>query len=201
MPYFQPMNFLAHIYLSNNNDRIKIGNFIADAVRNKNLPEYHQETQLGIKLHWAIDDFTDHHPVVKKSKELLYNEHGKYAAVLVDIFYDHYLAKNWSKYSQENLGDFVDNFYNLLQKNKADLPDRIQQMLPYMVRYNWLYNYQFLDGIEKVLGGMSRRASFKNRMNLGVVDLKKHYSTFEEHFNIFFPELETFVVEKTKELS
>ena len=194
------MNFLAHIHLSGENDDIKIGNFIADSVRTKDLPRFTEDIQLGIKLHWAIDNFTDHHDVVKESKALLYDEHHKYGAVLVDIFYDHYLARDWQKHSSEKLDLFVEYFYQLLRDRKEELPERINQMLPYMVRYNWLYNYQFLDGIERVLGGMSRRASFENKMNLGTRALKEHYKTFENHFNAFYPELETFVAEKKVEL-
>ncbi len=194
------MNFLAHIHLSGNNDDIKIGNFIADSVRTKDLPRFTKDIQLGIQLHWAIDNFTDHHEVVKESKALLYEEYHKYGAVLVDIFYDHYLARDWSKRSDKNLDVFVDYFYQLLRDRKAELPERIKQMLPYMVKYNWLYNYQFLEGIERVLGGMSRRASFKNNMNHGTKALKKHYTEFENHFNIFYPELEAFVANKKEEL-
>jgi acyl carrier protein phosphodiesterase len=193
------MNFLAHIHLSGENDDIKIGNFIADSVRTKDLPNFTEDIQLGIKLHWAIDNFTDHHEVVKKSKALLYDEHHKYGAVLVDIFYDHYLARDWANYSNEDLGDFVNYFYQLLKDRKEELPERITQMLPYMIRYNWLYNYQFLDGIEKVLGGMGRRASFKNRMHLGTNALKEHYETFGSHFKLFYPALEAFVKNKKEE--
>ena len=193
------MNFLAHIHLSGENDNIKIGNFIADSVRTKDLPRFIPDIQLGIKLHWAIDDFTDHHEVVKKSKALLYDEHHKYGAVLVDIFYDHYLARDWVDYSTEELGAFVNYFYQLLQDRKEELPERINHMLPYMVKHNWLYNYQFLDGIERVLGGMSRRASFENKMNLGTRALKEHYDTFGSHFKQFYPELETFVQNKKQE--
>ena len=194
------MNFLAHIHLSGENDDIKIGNFIADSVRTKDLPNFTPDIQLGIKLHWAIDDYTDHHEVVKESKALLYDEHHKYGAVLVDIFYDHYLARDWAQFSNEDLGVFVNHFYKLLSDRKQELPERINFMRPYMVRYNWLYNYQFLEGIERVLGGMSRRASFENKMNLGTNALKEHYETFGEHFKLFYPYLEKFVTHKKQEL-
>ena len=102
-------------------------------------------------------------------------------------------------YSKEDLSDFVNHFYQLLKDRKEELPERITQMLPYMIRYNWLYNYQFLDGIEKVLGGMGRRASFKNRMHLGTNALKEHYETFGSHFKLFYPALEAFVKNKKEE--
>lgn len=194
------MNFLAHIHLSGPNDDFKIGNFIADTVRTKDLPRFTRDIQLGIQLHWAIDEFTDHHAVVKESKALLYDEHHKYGAVLVDIFYDHYLARDWAKHSDEDLGEFVEHFYKLLKDRQNELPIRINHMRPYMVKYNWLYNYQYLEGIERVLDGMSRRASFKNRMNLGTRALQEHYDSFEKHFNAFYPELEAFVEKKKPEL-
>jgi acyl carrier protein phosphodiesterase len=187
--YIQAMNFLAHIHLSGDNKEIKIGNFIADSVRKKDLENFSPQIQLGIHLHWAIDEFTDHHPTVNLSKELIYEDYHKYSAVLVDIYYDHYLAKNWSNYSNEDLRFFVNDFYHLMKEANPELPQNIQRMLPYMVRYDWLFNYQFISGIDQVLGGMSRRASFKNSMHKGARSLEKHYEEFKKHLEEFYPEL------------
>ena len=102
------MNFLAHIYLSGDNDLIKIGNFMADGIRGKQYENYPLEIQKGIILHRAIDTFTDAHPIFRQSTKRLHNNYHHYAGVIVDILYDHFLAKNWNKYSDEKLEDFVD---------------------------------------------------------------------------------------------
>ena len=184
------MNFLAHIYLSYNNPEIQIGNFIADSVRSKQLENYTPEIKKGVLLHWEIDRYTDQHDVVKESKKLLYPKYGKYAAVLVDIFYDHYLAKNWLDYNTRPLDQEVQEFYSLLDRRKEELPENIQKMLPFMKRENWLYNYQFIEGMDNVLKGMGRRATFNSKMEEGVQELQLFYTDFEQHFLDFFPDLE-----------
>ena len=193
------MNFLAHIYLSYGNSNIEIGNFIADSVRRSQLDNYIPEIKKGVLLHWKIDQFTDSHPTVMKSKKLLYPKYGKYAAVLVDIFYDHYLAKKWNLYSTIPLETSVQNFYSLLEFRKAELPENIQRMLPFMKSEDWLYNYQFFEGMQNVLHGMSRRASFESKMEQGVEELKLYYTDFEEHFLSFFPDLENMAKAYLKE--
>jgi acyl carrier protein phosphodiesterase len=104
------MNFLAHIYLSGDNYLIKIGNFMADGIRGKQFKNYPQEVQKGIVLHRAIDTFTDAHPVFRQSTKKLHSRYHHYAGVIVDVFYDHFLAKNWANYSDENLADYVNHF-------------------------------------------------------------------------------------------
>lgn len=183
------MNFLAHIYLSFDDPEIQVGNFIADSVRESQLDQFHPKVQKGVRLHWEIDRYTDSHPVVKESKKLLYDRYSKYAAVLVDIFYDHYLARDWGNYHEKELGEYTQSFYRHITSVKSELPDRIQHMIPYMVQDDWLYNYQHLDGMRRVLGGMSRRASFESGMEKGVEDLQRHDAAFEQHFQTFFPDL------------
>ncbi len=183
------MNFLAHIYLSFDDDEITLGNFMADSIRGnkyKHLPERVQE---GIFLHREIDTFTDAHPIPKKSSKKLHYNYGHYSRVIVDIYYDHFLAKNWDTYSDEPLAHFVDRFYNLLADNYAILPARVKGMMPYMISDNWLLNYGNLEGIGKVLNGMNRRTKNKSRMNFAIIDLEEHYDVFEAEFNAFFVEL------------
>ena len=105
------MNFLAHIYLSGDNDFIKIGNFMADSIKGDNYNNYPEYIRKGILLHRSIDSFTDLHPVFRKSKHRLHDRYGHYSGVIMDIFYDHFLAKNWSNYSEIPLEKYVFNFY------------------------------------------------------------------------------------------
>jgi acyl carrier protein phosphodiesterase len=190
------MNFLAHIYLSFGDDEITIGNFIADSIRGNKYKHLPDRIQKGILLHREIDTFTDSHPIAKISSKRLHNNYSHYSRVIVDIFYDHFLAKNWKQYSDTPLELFVENFYDLLQDNITILPDSTKRMIPYMISDNWLLNYAELDGISRVLSGMNRRTNNKSKMNYAILDLEKGYDAFEHEFTTFFTELEAFSKQK-----
>jgi acyl carrier protein phosphodiesterase len=195
------LNFLAHLYLSKENTNILIGNFIADHIKGNKFTHFHPEIQQGIVLHRHIDTFTDAHEIVRKSKRRLHKRYGHYAGVIIDIFYDHYLAKNWSTYSAIPLDVYVQSVYTLLQKNVDILPEKTQHLLPYMLQYDWLYNYQFKEGIAVVLTGMNRRTKGKSQMHLAIEDLENLHQEFEEDFTLFFEDLRIFSDQKLKELN
>jgi acyl carrier protein phosphodiesterase len=187
------MNYLAHLYLSGNNHEIMIGNFIADHVKGKQIELFDEEIVKGIKLHRLIDEFTDTHKVVEQSKIRLRSEFGKYSPVIVDVFYDHYLAVKWEQYHHEDLSLYADNFYTLLNNNHHRLPIRTQQMIQYMIPQNWLLNYKTIAGINKTLTGMSKRTKFESKMDVAAIYLDRYYSEFENEFNEYFEELRTYV--------
>ena len=190
------MNFLAHIYLSGNNKQIKIGNFIADAVKGKNYKNYDATIQKGILLHRKIDSFTDTHSIVRVSKNRLHQRYKHYDGVIIDILYDHFLAKNWADYSQTPLKKYAKNFYNLLNSNYEILPEKIQQFLPHMIKGDWLYNYSTIEGIEKVLKGMDKRTKNKSQMYLAIEDLNLYYTELNDDFTTFFKDLQDFCSEE-----
>lgn len=194
------MNFLAHLYLSKSNKNILIGNFIADAVKGKKHNDYLKEIQIGILLHREIDNYTDNHIVTKISMNRLNPRYRHYKGVIIDILYDHFLAKNWHQYSAIPLEIFAKNTYDFLLENIEIFPPRAQHILPYMIEYNWLVSYASLEGIEKVLQGMNRRTKGISKMDLAIEDLKLNYNEFENDFNIFFKDLEQFTIEKTNYL-
>lgn len=195
------MNFLAHLYLSQNQTNVMIGNFIADHIKGKAFENYNKEIQLGIWLHRAIDEFTDTHPIVKQSKERLDAIYRHYDGVIIDIFYDHFLAKNWEKYHPTKLNDFVQQMNTLFFQISSELPLKTQRFITYMIEYNMLYNYQFLPSIERVLIGMNQRSKGKSHMHLAINDLQKNYIDFEKDFTLFFTDLIQFSAIKYKELS
>jgi acyl carrier protein phosphodiesterase len=195
------MNFLAHIYLSGDNKNIIIGNFIADGIRGKDYKKYSKDIQTGILLHREIDTFTDAHKTVRQSTKRLHKNYSHYSGVIVDILYDHFLAKNWSTYNTEPLATYVDEFYDTLEDNFDVLPTRIQRMMPYMIANNWLVSYASIDGIAKVLVGMNRRTQNKSQMNLAIRELEEFYDEFENEFTSFFDELIPFANNKLKLLS
>ncbi|MEO9871748.1 acyl carrier protein phosphodiesterase [Ekhidna sp.] len=187
------MNFLAHLLLSKDNEKEMVGNFIGDFVKGSQLESYDQEIQLGIKLHRSIDEYTDNHPIVLKSKIRLREKFRHYAPVIVDIFYDHFLAKKWSSFSNEPLMDFTLRFYELMKGYYPIIPKGVVNMLRYMKEGNWLFNYQFIEGIDKALTGMSRRTKFESKMEHASVALEENYNEFENEFLLFFPHLQKHV--------
>ena len=194
------MNFLAHIYLSGDNDLIKIGNFMADGIRGKQFENYPLEIQKGIILHRSIDTFTDAHPVFRQSTKRLHQNYHHYAGVIVDVLYDHFLAKNWKNYSDEKLTEFVDRFYQSLVNNKQLLSDRTVTIMPIMFKENWLVAYESIDGIKHILTQMDRRTKNQSNMRFAVQDLTDFYSEFENEFTTFFKELVVFSNDKMKSL-
>jgi acyl carrier protein phosphodiesterase len=183
------MNFLAHIYLSGDNDLIKIGNFMADGIRGKQFENYPSEIQKGIILHRFIDTYTDAHPVFRKSTKRLHEKYHHYAGVIVDVFYDHFLAKNWSNYSDESLVDFTNRFYESLRDNYDFLSERTKGMMPYMIEYNWLVSYQTVEGINRILTQMDGRTKNESKMRFASNELIEFYTEFEQEFITFFEDL------------
>lgn len=190
------MNFLAHIYLSGDDELIRIGNFMADGIRGHDYLAYHPKIQKGIILHRAIDTFTDAHPLFRKSKHRLHEKYGHYSGVIIDIFYDHFLAKNWSVYSNETLETTARTFYESLQSNYDQLTERTKGMMPYMIARNWLVSYATIEGLSMILFQMDHRTKNRVAMDESIVELKEFYFEFEDEFTRFFEEIRVHCEEK-----
>ncbi len=194
------MNFLAHIYLSGNDNLLKIGNFMADSIRGNHYLDYPDSLRKGILLHRHIDTFTDSHPIYRKSKHRLHSKYGHYSGVIMDIVYDHFLSKNWTVYSNEKLEDYAADFYHLLQDNYAILTEKTKGMIPYMIENNWLVSYSTLAGLEMILFQMDYRTQHRANMQEVIVEVQEYYAEFEEEFTLFFEELRKSCEEKLREL-
>ncbi len=181
------MNFLSHIYLSGDSTTVLLGNFIGDFVKGRQIQKYPEDIQKGILLHREIDFFTDSHPIVSQSKYKLRASQGHYSGVVVDIFYDHFLAANWKDYCPTPLQKFAQSTHAKLQDNLHWMPPDAQFMLPYMIQNNWLVSYQTIEGIERACKGMAQRTKFKSNMANAHEQLLQHYDTLKEDFNTFFP--------------
>jgi len=193
------VNFLAHLFLSGDDPEIMVGNFIGDFVRGKNI--YHQfkhKIALGIEFHREIDEFTDSHEVVRESKVRLRPKYRHYSPVIVDMFYDHFLGKNWRVYHKQPLDIYALEAYAILNEFSDQLPERVQGLLPHIVKGNWLFNYSRIEGIHGALSGMSHRTPYESKMNEASLDLQKYYSEFEDEFSRFFPDLQAMSAEFLK---
>jgi acyl carrier protein phosphodiesterase len=187
------MNFLAHLYLSGENPKILVGNFMGDFVKGKiALQNFEPAIIKGIELHRSIDEFTDSHPVVTKSKNRLRPKYRHYSGVIVDVFYDHFLASDWTAYSDVPLEKFATQSYATLQSFASILPNELTHMMPYMINGNWLVSYQQTAGIHRALSGMARRTPYTSKMDEAVNDLNLYYEDFKLEFHEFFPQLKTF---------
>ncbi|MBL7853308.1 MAG: acyl carrier protein phosphodiesterase [Cyclobacteriaceae bacterium] len=185
------MNFLAHLYLSSDHPGIMTGNFIGDFVKGRDLDaRFGFYVARGIDLHRIIDEFTDKHPQVRNSRARLWDSYRHYARVIVDVYYDHFLARDWQKFHPVPLQQYAPQAYETLLTQEEILPDGVKQMLPYMMRGNWLLNYSQLEGIDRALTGMSRRTRFESNMEKAVHDLQRYYPEFEHEFGQFFPTLQ-----------
>jgi len=190
------VNFLAHTYLSGGNEEIIVGNFMGDYVKGKNYLLFPEQVKKGILIHRDIDSFTDMHEVTRRSKQRLASRYHKYAGIIIDIFYDHFLASLWDSYSTLPLSEFVSRTYDLLKRNYKVLPDSIKRWLPTFLENNWMMTYSNVEGIELVLERMSANTSLPDHSAFAVEVLRDQYSIFLEDFLEFFPEIVEFLEEK-----
>ena len=189
------MNYLAHVYLSGADPDLSIGNFIADQVKGKSYVTYPYAIQRGILLHRKIDDFTDRHPLFKKNVRLLFPTFRHYSRVIVDMFFDHFLATQWREYHHQPLEQFSSDFYDLIDQYPGTLPHKINNMIPFLIDQNWFMDYATVEGLEKILKQMSRRTQYPVEMDRAVIDLKANYIDIKDDFNVFFESLEKHVAE------
>lgn len=184
------MNLLAHAYLSGYHQDVLIGNLVGDFYKGYGFLKHSNELfREGILLHRFIDEFMDTHPNTKYCKKLLWDKYRHYSGVLVDIFYDHFLAKNWSDYSDVTLKEFSENCYDILRRNNPVIPPKAHQMVEHMIANNWFESYQTLDGIERTLKGMSRRTKYVSGMEQATQDLYLFYEEFGQQFQSYFPQV------------
>ena len=187
------MNYLAHIYLAGSSREAVLGSMLGDFVKGDDYLSYPPKVAASIMLHRKIDGYTDVHPVVLQSKHRLSPEHRHTKGVIIDLFYDHFLASDWSNYSAQPLKQFAHEAYQMLLNPQTSLPPRMQRMLPFMVSGDWLSGYRQIEGVDGALKGLSRRLKVPNHLDSAVSDLRRDYGGLKSDFEQFFPQLQTFV--------
>lgn len=194
------MNYLAHAWLSFHHPGILVGNMISDFVKGKKQYGYPEDIQKGIRLHRAIDTFTDSHEVTRRARQFFKPAVGLYAGAFVDVVYDHFLAKNAEVFVIQSLPQFASAVYAELNRHREYLPEKFARMLPYMEQQNWLYHYQFPDGIRKSFDGLARRASYLSDAAPAYGLFMENYTALEKAFDAFFPEVSAFALTQFKDL-
>ncbi|QQS50100.1 MAG: DUF479 domain-containing protein [Bacteroidota bacterium] len=189
------MNYLAHIFLSGTEEAVVIGNFIGDYVKGREYLKYPPNIQKGLVLHRQIDTFTDSHKVVAQSKKYIAPQYGKWAGIIIDIFYDHFLIKNWDKFCPVPLEQYKEDIFDVLQKYYPVLPDRVKYFVPSFIQNDWINTYSTTEGIINVVYNMSLRTHLPDNSAFAAEVLKKYYIQFDSEFMTYFPELIKYVIE------
>jgi acyl carrier protein phosphodiesterase len=187
------MNYLAHIYLSVDSDEILLGNFIGDYVKGNKFKDYPEQVAFGIKLHRQIDLFTDQHPDVRRCIDLLRPGYERYAGIVVDVFFDHFLAANWRHYSPITLRQFAKHAHAVFLSNFLILPFRVKQFLPFLIQHKRLESYARRENLHEVLEIMARRTSLPAKSEWAMQVLTHEYEQFETLFRSFFAEMIDYV--------
>lgn len=190
------MNYLAHSYLSYQQSDLIIGNFIADSIQGNRFEGLTEGIIKGIILHRKIDTYTDAHPVFLTSKHRFSKDFDKYSGVLMDIIYDHYLAKNFEQYSPLSLQQHANGIYDILKNNHDFLPEHAKRFYGYMTERNILFHYSSIEGIQTVLTHLSSRIRNRFELQLAIPILEANYKEIEEEFFIFFDDLQAFCKEQ-----
>ncbi len=187
------MNFLAHFLLSGDDEELRLGNLLGDLVKGRVERYAHpgatERLRTGIRLHRTIDGFADGHPVVRRSKQRITGRYGRLSGVIVDVYYDHVLAREWATHGQDRLPAFTADVYRTLRDNLGRLPDDIHPLVFAMTRGDWLNGYAHIDGIASALRGMARRFPVAAGIGTAARELDEQYDAFRHDFDEFFPEL------------
>ncbi len=186
------MNFLFHIYLSKDDPEEMIGNFLGDFVKAGQEDIFSEKIKKGILLHRKIDAFSMRNSIFKNSKNRFPKEIKRYSGIAVDVIYDHFLAKHFSKVAGEDLLEFTQNFYKLLSPIEPK-PGRLKDIFPFLKSENWLYRYREPEYIDFVFKRISNR--FKRDSNLShcYPIFRQNYDKFEQDFWQFLPQIEEYV--------
>lgn len=187
------MNFLAHLYLCDRTDEALLGSLYGDFMKGYRVTDFVPEIQQGIRLHQYIDTFTDDHVVFRRSKRRIHPDRRRYAGVLIDIFYDHFLALHWSDYSSQSLEAFTQEVYRVLERHYEILPGRLKQIAPHLVRDNWLMAYANELGLHQTFQRLAQRIQRQNQVSHSLDDLRTHRMMLYQDFCSFFPELQAAV--------
>lgn len=188
------MNYLAHLYFADETAESLLGNLLGDFVKGTAAKEqYDLAIQSGIELHRKIDAYTDAHQIVRDAKRIISPMRRRFAGILVDLFFDHFLALRWNDFHLMRLEEFAQWTYRTIQQTDVSLPERLRHMLPFMIKEDWLTSYREIDSVGQAVNGISRRLKRENTLAGGIEELMANYDEFEAVFQSFFPELIEFV--------
>jgi acyl carrier protein phosphodiesterase len=187
------VNYLAHLFVAGDNPADLVGHMLADFVTPREIAAYPPEIREGIVMHQRVDAFSDNHPAFAASRRRFQPPYRRFGGILVDLVYDHFLARHWDEYSPGlSLPEFSQRAYAILQQHYAILPDRLQKLLPHMIGDDWLCSYRELESIGRALRGISHRFRRENPLAAALGVLEANYAALDRDFRLLFPELLAF---------
>lgn len=187
------MNYLAHLYLADGSADSVIGNFLGDFLKGRLANQYDERILQGVRLHRRIDTFSDTHATALRSRNRMSPYRRRFAGVIVDVGYDHFLARHWSTFTDVALSQFTTTVYEMLLVNRRVFPQRVKAVLARMAAEDWLGTYQSLPGVGLTLDRLSQRLKRENPLKGAVEEIEANYDALEGDFLSFFPELVAFV--------
>lgn len=187
------MNWLAHLHLASLVKADFAASLLPDIINVRHLDAFDIKQQYAIKLHQAIDRFTDAHPTVKASKRLFNPTYTRFAGVLTDIVYDYCLSQSWSQHSVQALASFIAKVHSELHAQLPHLPYKSQVVLHHLIQQNWLSSYQTHVGLAQTFGRISTRLRQPTDLVPALIFLQEHEEQFKQDFQSFYPQLKAMV--------
>lgn len=188
------MNYLAHLHLGGQRPGQLLGSLYGDFVKGRLQGQFASEVEAAIQLHRRIDTYTDSHPRVSAALSRFSLTRRRYAGIVIDVFFDHCLARDWAQYADRPLQQFTADVYRVLAA-EPQLPGRLAQIAPYMAADDWLGSYRDFQVLEQVLRGIARRLSQPEELTAAMGELERLYQPLSEDFRDFYPQLQAFAVQ------
>ncbi|WP_271409036.1 acyl carrier protein phosphodiesterase [Pseudomonas sp. Q1-7] len=185
------MNYLAHLHLGGSQPAQLLGSLYGDFVKGPLDGRWPADVEAAIRLHRRIDAFTDRHPLVAQAKSRFPVERRRFSGILLDVFFDHCLARDWSVYASEPLDAFTRHVYQVLDA-EPHLPGRLALIAPRMAAQDWLGSYREFETLERVIAGMARRLSRPEALDGAMSELEGLYAALHTDFRAFYPQLQQF---------
>ncbi|MBP9892021.1 MAG: DUF479 domain-containing protein [Planctomycetes bacterium] len=186
------MNYLAHLLLADQSPASLVGGLLGDFAKGLDVSSLPPAVRAALLQHRRIDVFTDAHPLVRRSRARVSREFARFSGILVDVFYDHFLARNWQAHAHEPLHSFASRVYGALREHEILLPERLARVLPRMAREDWLCGYAEVENVGHALAGLERRFSRPTGLSRALVELTGNYDAMHADFAEFFPQLRSF---------
>jgi acyl carrier protein phosphodiesterase len=194
------MNYLAHALLAGDDDALRLGGMLGDFVHGQPDPAtYPPRVISGIRLHRAIDVYTDAHPQVLAAKACLPPPYRRYAGILLDMWFDHCLARSFSDWSGKPLAEYSMGLRDLLRQQDAMLTPALHRFCAYMEANDLPAGYADRATLARALTGIGQRLSRANPLDSALPVLVAHEDELDERFAVFFPQLQQFVGEWVEE--
>lgn len=187
------MNYLAHLLISPHDSHSRLGNIMADFMRDVEAEKLPPAVQEGIGLHLSVDAFTDSHEVVRDLRKLFSPEKRRFSGIALDVVFDHFLIKHWQKYTKHDFNDFVDHCYGDLWRHRELMPPRMEMVVGWMIQRDWIRSYAELEHVGRALDGLAGRLKMKHDFHGSIKEIHNNYLAIEKGFLVFFPQLLTHI--------